>query len=71
MSPSARSFLRYALAMAANYPLTIALLFVMCDLASLPIVVAVPSATLLTFCWNFVVSRWAIVAGKTPAGLTT
>src|SRR4029450_6260403 len=30
-SPSARSLLRYALAMAGNYPLSIALMFVFCD----------------------------------------
>lgn len=57
---SARSFLRYAVSMAANYPLTIGLLFAMCDVARLPVAVAAPSGTVLLFGWNFVASRWAL-----------
>ena len=60
-SPSLASFGRYALAMAANYPATLALLFLMCDLAGWPVAVAAPVATVLMMVWNFVASRWAIV----------
>ena len=44
-SPSARSLLRYALAMAGNYPLSIALLFVLCDLLGTSVMLAAPLAT--------------------------
>lgn len=60
-SPSFASFGRYALAMAANYPFTLALLFVMCDLAGWPVAVAAPVATVMMMLWNFLASRWAIV----------
>ena len=60
------SFGRYALAMAANYPVTLALLFVMCDVAGWPVAIAAPVATVIMMVWNFLASRWAIV-GK-PAG---
>jgi putative flippase GtrA len=58
---SVASFWRYALSMAANYPLMLALLFVMCDVAGLPVEIAAPAATVLMFGWNYVSSRWAIV----------
>lgn len=58
---STRSFLRYALAMAANYPLSLALMFVQCDLIGLPVVIAAPVATVLLLAWNFGATRWAVV----------
>lgn len=59
--PSLASFWRYAAAMAANVPVTLALLFVMCDLAGWPVVIAAPVATVVMMIWNFLASRWAIV----------
>lgn len=64
--PSLSSFWRYALSMAANYPLTLALLFVMCDVLAWPVVIAAPAATVLMMAWNFSASRWAIVGTQTP-----
>lgn len=64
--PIAASFWRYALSMAANYPITLALLFLMCDIISWPVAIAAPTATVLLFVWNFLASRWAIVR-KPPA----
>ncbi|MEO6341075.1 MAG: GtrA family protein [Caulobacteraceae bacterium] len=61
---SARSFFRYALAMAANYPLSVALMFVQCDLIGLPVAIAAPVATVLLLAWNFGATRWAVVRGK-------
>jgi putative flippase GtrA len=55
------SFWRYAAGMAANYPLTLLLLFAMCDLVGWPVTVAAPVATLAMLAWNFCASRWAIV----------
>ncbi len=67
--PSLNSFWRYALGMAANYPLTLALLFVMCDVAGWPVWFAAPVATVLMFAWNFAASRWAIVRKPVSPGL--
>jgi putative flippase GtrA len=55
------AFWRYAVTMAANYPATLLLLFLMCDVAGLPVVVAAPAATVVMFAWNYVASRWAIL----------
>jgi putative flippase GtrA len=64
---TAASFWRYALSMAANYPLTLALLFLMCDIGGWPVAIATPMATALLFAVNFMASRWAIVRGSSPA----
>jgi putative flippase GtrA len=61
---SLRSFLRYAAAMAMNYPATVALLFLMSDLGGLPILVTVPTATVIMLVWNFLASRWSISQSK-------
>lgn len=58
---SLASLWRYTVGMATNYPLNVALLFLMCDVAGLPMVIAAPAATVLLFGWNFLLSRWAIV----------
>jgi putative flippase GtrA len=58
-SPS--TLARYTVAMAANYPLTVVLLFLMVTIGGLPVLVAAPAGTLILFGWNFVWSRWAIV----------
>jgi putative flippase GtrA len=64
-SATPAAFWRYALSMAANYPFTLVLLFLMCDIAGLPIIIAGPTATVLMMAWNFIAARWAIV--RTPA----
>lgn len=67
------SFVRYAVAMAANYPVTLALLFLMCDIAGWPVAIAAPVATVLMMVWNYLASRWAIVRKGTdiePASST-
>lgn len=55
------TFARYAMAMAANYPLIVALLFLMVTVGGVPVPIAAPAGTVILFCWNFVASRWAIV----------
>ena len=59
-TPTWPGFWRYAIGMAANYPITLALLFAMCDLAGWPVAVASPVATVLLVAWNFLASRWAL-----------
>ena len=61
------AFWRYAVSMAANYPITLALLFLMCDIAGWPVAMAAPVATVLLVAWNFVAARWAIA--RKPVGL--
>ena len=63
---STKSFLRYALGMATNFPVSIALMFLFCDLAGLAVPIAAPLSTVILFAWNFTASRWAIVGGATP-----
>ena len=55
------SLWRYTLAMAANLPLSVSLLFVMVDLLSIPVALAAPATTVLLFAWNYLASRWAIL----------
>ena len=55
------TFLLYVLALAANYPLQVVLLYLMVDLGRLPIVVASPASTLILAGWNFFATRWALV----------
>jgi putative flippase GtrA/SAM-dependent methyltransferase len=57
----------YAAAMAANYPLLVVMLFVLVDLARLPVFIASPMATVVLFGWNFFASRWAINKGQDVA----
>ena len=60
--PTFAAFSRYAISMAANYPITLALLFLMSDVARWPVAIAAPVATVLLFVWNFASSRWAIAS---------
>jgi len=62
-SMSWQALFRYALGMSMNYPSVIVLMFVLCDVAGLPVPIAVPLTTAILFAWNFTASRWAI-AGK-------
>lgn len=57
---SLSTFLRYAVAMSMNYPMIVALLFVMVTLGGVPVAIAAPAGTVILFCWNFLASRWAI-----------
>lgn len=70
-NPSVKSFLRYAVSMAANYPASVALMFVFCDLMRLPVAVAAPLTTFVLFAWNFLSSRWAITGSAINVGYRT
>jgi len=54
------SFARYALSMGANFPLFVASMFVLVDLARLAVLVAVPAVTIALLAFNFVATRWAL-----------
>ena len=55
------TFALYVIALAANFPLQLFLLYLTVDLARLPMVIASPLATLILFGWNFFATRWALV----------
>jgi putative flippase GtrA len=61
---SAAAFARYAVAMAANYPLSLLLMFALCDLAGAPVPLAAPVATVLLAVWNYGACRWAVVGRR-------
>lgn len=65
-SPTLGGLVRYALAMAMNLPLSLALLFVLCDLLRIPMSMAAPTATIMLVAWNFVATRWAILRRLAP-----
>jgi putative flippase GtrA len=54
------AFRRYALTVSANYPLSLAGLFVLVDLAGVPVVVAAPVVTVALFVFNYAANRWAL-----------
>lgn len=58
---------RYTMAMALNYPLSILAIWCFHDLLSQPMVIAAPASTLALAAYNFFASHWAIVR-KTAAG---
>ncbi len=60
------SFVRYAIAMAANLPLSLILMFSLCDVGGVSVAVASPVTTALLVVWNYGASRWAI-GGKSGA----
>jgi putative flippase GtrA len=57
--PSRVTFLRYALAMLANFPLWAAVLYLFGDLLHVSITLLAPATTVLIFLWNYVAARWA------------
>ncbi len=63
---SKAAFLRYALAMATNFPAWSASLFILCDLLGAPISLAAPAATVMLIVWNFLSARWALTHGRKP-----
>jgi putative flippase GtrA len=59
-APRLDSLVRYAIAMAVNYPASLAGIWAFYDLAGLPMTIAAPLSTGATVALNFALSRWAI-----------
>ena len=57
---SRMSFTRYAATVSANYPLSLAGLFILVDLLGVSVPVAAPVVTVILFAFNFAASRWAL-----------
>ena len=58
---SQRSFVRYAITTAANFPIWIAALYVFCDALKVSISIAAPLTTLLIFLGNYASAKWAFL----------
>jgi putative flippase GtrA len=54
-----RDFGRYAAALLTNYPVAIALLWLLCDMLKLDMMWAAPISMLVLFVWNYATSTWA------------
>src|SRR5262249_24830859 len=63
------SFVRHALAMAANFPLWIGALYLFCDIFNVAIDVAAPAVTVLIFLWNYLSANWAFTPSAGPVHL--
>ena len=60
--PTQLTFLRYTFATAANFPLSVCVLYVGCDLLRLPVELVAPGTTALLFLWNYISSKWAFMS---------
>jgi putative flippase GtrA len=60
-------FRRYALIVSANYPLSLAGMFVLVDLAGVPVAAAVPAVTVALFLFNYAANRWALRVKRSRA----
>ena len=60
-SRSPKSFLRYVMTGAMNFPIWYAGMFVFCDLLGAPVAVGSPAATLLAFAWNYASAHWVFL----------
>jgi putative flippase GtrA len=67
---SGGSFARYVVVASANFPLSLAGMYVLVDLAGLPVALAAPLLTVLLAVLNFFGSRWALRARRTAPGRT-
>jgi len=54
------SFTRYAVIVSANFPLSLAGLFVFVDVFAVPVPIAAPVVTVILFAFNYVANRWAL-----------
>jgi putative flippase GtrA len=61
---SRASFVRYLTTVSANFPLSLAGLFVFVDLLGFPVAIAAPVVTVLLVAFNFLASRWVFRARR-------
>ncbi|WP_192243703.1 GtrA family protein [Mesorhizobium silamurunense] len=56
-----KAFARFVGGMAAAYPISTAIMIVLCSGLGLSVAIATPIATVALFAWNFVAAHWAIL----------
>lgn len=54
------TLVRYAMTVSANYPLSLAGMFILVDLIEVPVVAAAPAVTVALFVFNYTANRWAL-----------
>ncbi len=60
-------FARYLVAVGANFPLSLAGLFVLVDLIGIGVPIAAPVVTVILLLFNYLANRWALGAGRSRA----
>lgn len=55
-----RGFCRYSAALITNFPVAIAVLWLVREQAHLSMWVAAPLSSFVLFCWNYLTSTWAL-----------
>ena len=63
-----RDFGRYSAALLTNYPVAIAVLWLLCDVLALDMIWAAPISMVVLFMWNYVTSAWAFSRRGNHAG---
>ena len=63
-----RDFARYSAALITNYPVAIAVLWLLCDVLALDMLWASPISMVVLFVWNYVTSTWAFSRRGNHAG---
>lgn len=57
-------FLAFMAGLSLGFPVSLLLMFLLCDLLLLPVWAAAPIATVLLFLFNYVMARWTIAQRK-------
>ena len=63
-----RDFGRYSAALITNYPVAIAVLWLLCDVLELDMIWASPISMVVLFVWNYMTSAWAFARRRNQAG---
>ena len=56
-----KAFVRFVGGVAMAYPISVAMMIVLCSGLSLSVAIATPIATVALFVWNFIAAHWAIL----------
>jgi len=67
--PAFAAFCRFMAGLSLGFPLSLLIMFLLCDIAGLAVLVAAPITTLALFVWNYLLARWAILRGRRAAVL--
>lgn len=57
---SGKQFMRFATGVAAGFPVSLAIMLLLCSGLAMPVTLATPIATVLLVIFNYFLSRWAI-----------
>ncbi|GGZ00700.1 bifunctional glycosyltransferase family 2/GtrA family protein [Novosphingobium colocasiae] len=63
------SFCRYGAALVTNYPVSLAVLWLLRDVLALPMTLAAPIGAVVLFFWNYATSSWALATSRRNATL--